>query len=45
MVLYAVDCANCGERRVGPESDGEVQPYRSECPNCGETDFKVPAKA
>lgn len=45
MISYLIVCMRCGKERMGekhPEDD-EIQPYSRQCPNCGETEFTVPA--
>lgn len=44
MVVYMIRCANCEKVRIGRERNQEVEPYRDECPDCGENDYTVPAK-
>ena len=41
MVPRTVRCLDCEETRVGREVDGEIKPYKPECPDCGSEKFDV----
>ncbi|WP_276299544.1 hypothetical protein [Halorussus lipolyticus] len=44
MVVYQLECVACGELRIGRKTEeGEMRPVRDECPECGSSDYDVPA--
>ena len=43
VVVYQLDCADCGESRVGRETDDGIRPVRDECPECGSSEYEVSA--
>ncbi|MFC4450531.1 hypothetical protein [Halorussus aquaticus] len=36
-----MECADCGELRVGRETDEGIRPVRDDCPECGTSEFDV----
>jgi hypothetical protein len=44
MVIYTICCSSCEETRIGREKNGDVEPYKDACPNCGEMSYTLPAK-
>lgn len=43
VVVYQLECVACGELRIGRKTEEEIRPVREECPECGATDYDVPA--
>lgn len=43
MTDYRIDCANCGKVRMSEGDSDGVTPFKSECPECGSTEYHVPA--
>ena len=41
MVVYQLECAGCGEERIGLETDDGVRPVRDACSECGGTEYDV----
>jgi Zn finger protein HypA/HybF involved in hydrogenase expression len=41
MVVYSIECSDCGENRVGREVGDDISPYFDECPECGSDEFTV----
>ncbi len=42
-MVYQLECVDCGELRLGRETDDGIRPVRAACPNCGSSEFEVVA--
>lgn len=40
MAVRTIFCTECGEKRRARLKDGEVVPFREECPECGSEEFR-----
>lgn len=41
VLLYRVDCDDCGAPRIGRKQDGSVEPLDADCPVCSSTEYTV----
>lgn len=41
MVVYALQCLSCEERRVGRDAADGIAPVQNQCPDCGATSYIV----
>ena len=44
MVPYTIRCANCDASRLAFQKTEDLQPVREACPDCEDTNYRVPAR-